>query len=282
MRAIGQRSAAGILQRPWSICRLGRQCHVPLPVPSWRFLGRPGALWRVASVRKLCLRCLHEFGRLPPLVHASCCEWCRCALQPLSFGHENGSDLYTYPEIKRRQHHTRLQRCQEWKNMQSLLTSSETRNPETSVATNACSRAALVSVRLLVVLMLGILANGCEDAATTWSAEVRSPDGQWLAIAQTKQWSGPGTAYDATVVSLRHVNASSDPTEVLLFSHQYPRMSLKMEWLTPTHLDVAYGASGRPGDHVSLDFQVAKMSGVDISARDVSNGASERLPVSGR
>jgi hypothetical protein len=50
-------------------------------------------------------------------------------------------------------------------------------------------------------------------------------------------------------------------------------MNLKMEWVTPTHLDVTYGASTRPGDHVSLDFQVAKMSGIDISVRDLSSAA---------
>ena len=47
-------------------------------------------------------------------------------------------------------------------------------------------------------------------------------------------------------------------------------MNLKMEWVTPTHLEVAYGPSPRPGDHVNLGFQVVKYGGVDISVRDLS------------
>jgi hypothetical protein len=48
-------------------------------------------------------------------------------------------------------------------------------------------------------------------------------------------------------------------------------MNLKMEWVTPTHLEVTYGESGRPGDHVSLDFQVVKCAGIDISVRHFSS-----------
>jgi hypothetical protein len=51
-------------------------------------------------------------------------------------------------------------------------------------------------------------------------------------------------------------------------------MKLKMEWITPTHLDVTYGASARAGDHVTLDFQVAKISGIDISVQELPGAAS--------
>lgn len=46
-----------------------------------------------------------------------------------------------------------------------------------------------------------------------------------------------------------------------------------MEWVTPTHLNMTYGASARPGDPVSLDFQVGKISGIDIFVRDLSSEA---------
>jgi hypothetical protein len=155
--------------------------------------------------------------------------------------------------------------------MQSVLANSETGSLERHVASNPPNRPVLLRVRSLTVLALCILAFGCQEAATTWSAEALSPDGQWLAIARTQQWGGPGTAYDATTVSLKQVNAApKDPTQVLLFSHQYSTMSLKMDWITPTHLQVTYASSSRPGDHVSLDFQVAKMNGIDISARVVT------------
>jgi hypothetical protein len=78
---------------------------------------------------------------------------------------------------------------------------------------------------------------------------------------------GPGTAYDATTAYLKWNKGSQPPTQVLVFSHQYATMNLKMEWVTPTHLEVTYGESGRPGNHVSLDLQVVKCAGIDISVR---------------
>ncbi len=59
--------------------------------------------------------------------------------------------------------------------------------------------------------------------------------------------------------------------EILEFSHQYSRMNLEMKWLTPTHLEVAYGPSTKPGDQVSLDFQVVKIEGIDVSVRNISD-----------
>jgi len=112
---------------------------------------------------------------------------------------------------------------------------------------------------------------GCQDVATTWSAQARSPDGQWVAIARTQQWGGPGTAADGTTVYLKRLRVSQAPIQILEFSQQYARMNLKMEWLTPTHLEVTYGPSERPGDHVDLDFQVVKIAGIDVTVRELSN-----------
>jgi hypothetical protein len=78
-------------------------------------------------------------------------------------------------------------------------------------------------------------------------------------------------AYDATTVYLKQVKGSQLPAQILAFSHQYGTMNLKMDWVTPRHLDVAYGPSSRPGDQVSLDFQVVKIGGVDISVRKLSD-----------
>jgi hypothetical protein len=58
--------------------------------------------------------------------------------------------------------------------------------------------------------------------------------------------------------------------QVLGFSHQFATMNLKMEWATPTQLHVTYGESTTPGDHVSLDFQVVKYAGIDISLQHLS------------
>ena len=70
-------------------------------------------------------------------------------------------------------------------------------------------------------------------------------------------------------MDLERVNASQAPKQVLLFSHQHATMNLKLEWVTPTHLHVTYGPSARPGDEARLDFQVVKMSGIDISVQEV-------------
>jgi hypothetical protein len=78
-------------------------------------------------------------------------------------------------------------------------------------------------------------------------------------------------------VYLKEVKASRASTQILGFSHQFATMNLKMEWIATTHLDVSYGPSARPGDHVRLDFQIARFSGIDISVREIlSNGGIAR------
>jgi hypothetical protein len=122
---------------------------------------------------------------------------------------------------------------------------------------------------LLVVFGVWLFGVGCKDVATTFSAEARSPDGHWLATARSQQCGGPGTAYDATSVFLQPADGSKPPTQVLGFSHEYATMNLKMEWITSKHLNVTYGPSAKPGDHVSLDFQVVKCGGIEISVRSL-------------
>jgi hypothetical protein len=135
--------------------------------------------------------------------------------------------------------------------------------------TGADTRAAMRRASLLIVIGLCISGSGClEEGEITWSTEALSPDGLWLATARSQQWGGPGTAYNATTVYLNWIKGSQPPAQVLVFSHQYATMNLKMEWATPTHLNVTYGPSTRPGDSVSIGFQVVKCYGIDISVRE--------------
>jgi hypothetical protein len=120
------------------------------------------------------------------------------------------------------------------------------------------------AIPLIIIIVACVLLSGC-GPTKTWSADARSPDGYWLAVARSEQWSGPGNAYDATTVYLQSLKGSQPPTKILGFSHQYATMNLKMDWTSPTHLHVIYGESAKPGDHVNLDFQVVKCAGVDIS-----------------
>ena len=120
------------------------------------------------------------------------------------------------------------------------------------------------------------MASGCQDSATIWSAEVRSPDGNWLAKAHTEQYGGPGTASVQTSVYLRRINGSQPPVEILELSNDsaYPSgiTSVDMNWVTPSRLDLAYKG------HAILDFQVVKCAGIDISLRDLSKQATAPSP----
>lgn len=130
---------------------------------------------------------------------------------------------------------------------------------------------------LLVLLGICFLDMSCQDVATTWSTELRSPDGRWLATARSQQWGGPGTAYDATGVYLKAVGDTQPEKQVLGFSHQYVTMNLKMEWLAPNHLSVTYFPNAKPGDDAHLDFALATYKGIEISVSDASSGAGKNL-----
>ena len=110
------------------------------------------------------------------------------------------------------------------------------------------------------------LAFGCRDSAIIWSAESRSPDGNWLASARTEQSGGPGTAYVATTVYLKQ--NSQPPVEILEFANDsaFPSgiTNVDMNWVNPTHLEVTYKG------HATLNFQAVKYAGIDISLRDLS------------
>lgn len=124
---------------------------------------------------------------------------------------------------------------------------------------------------LLVIIGVCALGTGCQEHQTIWSAEARSPDGYWLASGSTVQHFGPGNAGVYTSVYLKRTNDSEAPREVLGFSFEsaYPSgvSNVKMNWVTPSHLDVTYNG------HAELYFQVVKYAGVVISVRNLSNEA---------
>jgi len=121
---------------------------------------------------------------------------------------------------------------------------------------------------LLLIIGASVLLAGCRggrDIPTT--AEVRSPAGDWLATAYSRQGSAFGGGYFLTDVDLKGPS-SQVPTRVLEFSHEQPTMALVMEWTTPKHLIVKYGNAG-------LVSQVNECAGVDITVQNVANGAKE-------
>jgi len=125
------------------------------------------------------------------------------------------------------------------------------------------------------------LVFGCAGAApTVWHEELPSPDGKWIAIAETQQGGGFGTAAILTTISLKGTKISNAPQVVLGFSCDGPvprpytldnianvggTVDLKMQWVTPTHLDVTYRG------HPDVYLQTVKLWGTDISLRNLSS-----------
>jgi hypothetical protein len=132
----------------------------------------------------------------------------------------------------------------------------------------------------VVSFFLGLV--GCEGPPpTVWKTEVRSPDGLWIASADTVQNGGFGNAHIDTVVYLKWTRDSQEPQEILAFSCNGPvprpylldsanaggTIDLKLNWVTPKHLVVTYD------NHPDLYFQVVKTGGIEISAVDLSSDA---------
>jgi hypothetical protein len=121
--------------------------------------------------------------------------------------------------------------------------------------------------RIVLAVATSICILGCASGPeTTWTAEARNPDGYWVAIAKSELWSGPGNNYVATTVYLQPIDDPKSQQAVLLF---HPDTSVRMKWMTPTHLDVTYIEQNR--ERVTLEFQVVKTSGIDISVRHLSD-----------
>jgi hypothetical protein len=136
------------------------------------------------------------------------------------------------------------------------------------VTLGTVSRFSIRKATSLLILVACFSVSGCHRVSTIWSAEARSPDGHWLAIARTDQSIGPGTNFDVTVVYLKRTGDSQPPTQILFLIHDEESGSdsidLKMNWLMPSHLEVTYR------EHPTLDFQAVKCAGIDISVRDLS------------
>ena len=125
-----------------------------------------------------------------------------------------------------------------------------------------CAR--IVLFNCLVLVSGSVL--GCRDVpTTTWSAETRSPDDKWLALARSERGGAYGGDYDITSITLKQIGGSQTPVEVLRFSQNYPTMYIKMDWVTPTHLNVTYGS------HAQLGHRVSTLAGIEITVKDISD-----------
>lgn len=127
-----------------------------------------------------------------------------------------------------------------------------------------------------VTVFMCITLWACGGDPTIWSATSQSPNGYWLAVAHTVQHTGPGYNGVETIVEIRRsADSPKHSQRVLAFSNDGASMELKMNWVSPSHLEVVYKDDPEMHEHEDmLYYQVIKTSGIDISVRKLSSRSS--------
>jgi hypothetical protein len=140
---------------------------------------------------------------------------------------------------------------------------------------------AVAAIGITGLVLGSLLGTGCssKDNLTVWRTEALSPDGLWVATADTVQNGGFGSANIDTSVYLRGVKDKTPAVQVLGFSCEGPvphpyvldnaanrggTIGLELLWLDPTHLRVTHNA------HPDLYFQAVKFHNVTIGVVDLS------------
>jgi hypothetical protein len=120
-------------------------------------------------------------------------------------------------------------------------------------------------VRMIAVGAVAVTISCGSATRTVWSTEVRSPDGTWLARAQTDQTSGPGNAFVWTGVYLNRASGARSSETILGFPNEVRRengaIDVALVWVTPDHLEVILSKWPK------FDVQVIKYAGIDISVK---------------
>lgn len=103
--------------------------------------------------------------------------------------------------------------------------------------------------------------HACKQGAPDqdWSEQSRSPDGTWIALGSNQRGGGMGAAYNNATVRLKRTRGPSAEITILSFSNEAQVADLKMDWISPTHLNVTYPS------YAALDFQAIKCAGIDIT-----------------
>jgi len=127
------------------------------------------------------------------------------------------------------------------------------------------------------------LAAACvrKDNLIVWKSELKSPNGAWVAIAETIQNGGLGSGNIYTAVYLKTAASKRPAMEVLGLDCQGPvphayvldnvanrggTIDLAMQWITPSHLLVTY--KGQP----NIQFQAVRLGGIEITLKDLAQG----------
>ncbi len=114
----------------------------------------------------------------------------------------------------------------------------------------------------VVIATLILLANNSVPPKTVWSIDVPSPNGEWIAHGETITYGDAApTRFTDTTVILKSVPPASGEERVFYAEGRIP---VKLEWLTPTRLQVTYSA---PPVESSV-FQVVRITGgIEITYR---------------
>jgi len=90
------------------------------------------------------------------------------------------------------------------------------------------------------------------------------------------QHTGPGANGAETIVEIKQTKARiferlflETSTRVLTFANDGASMGLKLNWVSPSHLEVVFR-----DDPKMLYYQVVRTSGVEISVRDLADPSS--------
>jgi hypothetical protein len=136
-----------------------------------------------------------------------------------------------------------------------------------------------------IVLAASLAVSGCtsRDDLVVWKALAPSPDGQWIASADTVQNGGFGSADITTSVYLQRAGDAHPPVAILELSctgpmpHPYVldnvanaggSIHLSMKWLDGSHLHVTYDTNP------SVIFRATKFRDVSVTVKDLSGGVS--------
>jgi len=122
------------------------------------------------------------------------------------------------------------------------------------------------SAFFIAIAMVGLATSGCKGPnETIWSAQSKSPDNKLVAMARTENVDGPGINAQWTAVSLRQNFDSAKAIEVLTIDEDSVAVrNLKMNWISPWHLDISYDGGDR------IIFQAIKCLGVDVTVQGSS------------
>jgi len=142
-----------------------------------------------------------------------------------------------------------------------------------------CDLGLRVRPRLLRIVTIVTIACtlpwGCGRAPTIWSASSESPDGNWVAVAHTDEYTGPGANSVETIVEIKELKGNRlfrHSERVLGFLNDGATINLKMNWVSPSRLEVEFTDDPKMGTRSSeplLYYEVVRTSGVEISVRDL-------------